>query len=220
MGITFFSSAKENQVYVDKFQGSSQNLGAYLNSKSIHLFMCSFTKSIFFSLIEKTWSKFKADRRIKNKQPYLLAFSKKSKGLLLTLTIPRTQDGPPFLRIQKIYSKKNVQAVRGLLLDDRSFCSAFAAEWNWISTKWPFYSTVAQIYILKDCPSVWVSCLNSFKEHKFWCLRLGPGKRWAHAHKFYSFMKDIFTVRYFQSLSSFCYFDQLFKIKEQSFSSW
>lgn len=53
-GITFFSSAKENQVYIDKFQGSSQNLGAYLNSKSIHLFMCSFTKSLFFSLIEKT----------------------------------------------------------------------------------------------------------------------------------------------------------------------
>lgn len=185
--------------------------------------MCSFTKSLFFSLIEKTWYKFKADRRIKNKQPYLLAVSKKAKGCFWFSPYQELKMGLLFWESVRFIVKKNVQAVRGLLLDDRSFCSAFAAEWNWISTKWPFYSTVARIYILRGCPSVRVNFLNSFKEHKFWCLRFDPGKRWAHAHKLYGFMKDIFTVRYFQYLSSFFilffYFGQLFKIKERNFNS-
>lgn len=86
------------------------------------------------------------------------------------------------------FTAKSVQPVRELPLDDRPFCSGCADEWDWISTKWPFYSAVPWIYTHRGSFSVGVNCLNSFKGLEFGCLRFSPGKRWAHIFKLHDFI--------------------------------
>lgn len=86
------------------------------------------------------------------------------------------------------FTAKSVQPVRELWLDDRSFCSGCADEWDWISTKLPFFSAIAWIYTHRGSSSVGVNCLNSFKGLESGCLRFGPAKRWAYIFKIHDFI--------------------------------
>lgn len=106
--------------------------------------------------------------------------------MLRVTSSPQWEDRMGLLLWESVrFMAKSVQPVREL---DSSFCSGFADEWDWISTKWPFYSAVAWIYIHRGSSSVGVNCLNSFEGLEFGCLRFGFGKRWAHVFKLHDFI--------------------------------